>query len=99
MKTIEHTGRLCSVYCPNCGKVTDKISFNLLREAAQDAARVTVRCQCGGETYLEYDGKTVTVEHNDLEAEMSIERQRNFQTWWSRLSDAEKDSWLLTNGS
>jgi hypothetical protein len=91
----KNTGRLCSVYCPNCGKVTDKISFNLLREAA----RVTVRCRCGGETYLEYDGKTVTVEHNDLEAEMSIARQRNFQTWWSGLSDTEQDNWLLTNGS
>lgn len=31
--TTENTGRLCSIYCTHCKKVTTKISFNLLREA------------------------------------------------------------------
>jgi hypothetical protein len=95
MNTLENTGRLCSVYCPNCGKVTDKISFNLLREAR----RVTVRCSCGGETYLEYDGKTVTVEHRDLEAEAAIQRIKAFDQWFDKLSPEERSSWLLTNGT
>jgi lysyl-tRNA synthetase class I len=95
--TLENTGRLCSVYCPNCGKVTDKISFNLLRETR----RVTVRCRCGcgGETYLEYDGKTITVEHNDIAAEIEADRQKAFHRWFENLSKEEQDSWLLINGS
>ena len=53
-----NTGRLCSVYCPSCGRVTQRISFNLLREAAE----VKVVCPvCFNHTLLEYDGKTVTV--------------------------------------
>jgi hypothetical protein len=57
---IENTGRLCSIYCPSRGKVTDKISFNLLREAGG----VTVVCPiCFAETSLTYDGKRVTVNH------------------------------------
>jgi lysyl-tRNA synthetase class I len=95
MNTLENTGRLCSVYCPDCGKVTDKISFNLLREAR----RVTVRCRCGCETYLEYDGETVTVEHNDLAAEIEAAQQKAFHQWFDKLSKEERDSWLLTNGS
>jgi hypothetical protein len=96
IKQYKNTGRLCSVYCPNCGRVTDKISFNLLREAE----RVTVRCTaCGGETYLAYDGKTVTVEHKDLEAEERIAQHKTFQTWWRGLSEDERDQWLLTNGT
>ena len=57
---IENTGRLCSVYCPNCRKVTDKISFNLLREAGV----VEVLCpDCFRRTVLEYNGKKVVVSH------------------------------------
>jgi formylmethanofuran dehydrogenase subunit B len=95
MSTLENTGRLCSVYCPVCGKVTDKISFNLLREAR----RVTVRCSCGGETYLAHNGETVTVAHNDPVAEMEAARQEAFHRWFEKLSKEEQDSWLLTNGS
>jgi uncharacterized Zn finger protein (UPF0148 family) len=75
-----NTGRLCSVYCPVCGKVTDKISFNLLREAG----KVTAYCPvCQNITYLEYDGKSVTLSHPDyaLEeqlAEMTKEVREDF---------------------
>jgi NAD-dependent SIR2 family protein deacetylase len=72
MKTLENTGHLCSVYCPTCGKVTDKISFNLLREAG----RVTVCCSCGSETYLDYDGISVTVEHKDFKVRGLIRQRR-----------------------
>ena len=58
MKQTVNTGRLCSVYCPSCGKVTQKVSFNLLREAAS----VKVICQvCLNYTLIEYDGKTATL--------------------------------------
>ena len=58
---IENTGRLCSIYCPACRKVTNKISFNLLREAAT----VEVLCPvCLRRTVLEYDGKKVVVYNN-----------------------------------
>ena len=63
---IENTGRLCSVYCPNCGKVTDKISFNLLREAGT----VEVSCHsCFRMTILEYNGKKVSLWHHSEELE------------------------------
>jgi uncharacterized Zn finger protein len=63
--TSENTGRLFSVYCPSCGKVTDKISFNLLREAGG----VTAICPvCGEITLIDYDGKRATVSHPDEEA-------------------------------
>jgi endogenous inhibitor of DNA gyrase (YacG/DUF329 family) len=49
-----NTGRLCSVYCPACGKVTQKVSFNLLREAGT----VKVVCPvCMNHTEITYDGK------------------------------------------
>ena len=64
--TQKNTGHLLSVYCPECRKVTDKISFNLLREAG----KVTVLCpQCQRATYLEYDGKSVTIFHQDDDIE------------------------------
>ena len=57
---MENSGHLCSVYCPNCRKVTDKISFNLLREAKT----VEVTCHsCYHITILEYNGKKVTLMH------------------------------------
>jgi Zn finger protein HypA/HybF involved in hydrogenase expression len=55
-----NTDHLCSVYCPNCGKVADKISWNLIKEAG----KVTVICPfCKGVTFLEYDGNGVSVDH------------------------------------
>jgi len=67
---IKNSGHLCSVYCPNCGKVTDKISFNLLREAK----KVDVTCHiCGGLTTFEYDGKKATVWHYDEILERVLE--------------------------
>jgi phage FluMu protein Com len=55
--TMKNTGRLCSVYCPSCGKVTQKVSFNLLREAV-----VKVVCPvCLNHTTIEYDGKVATL--------------------------------------
>ena len=64
--SIENTGRLCSVYCPACRKVTDKISFNLLREAGT----VEVLCpNCFGKTVLEHNGKKVTLWHTTEELE------------------------------
>jgi uncharacterized Zn finger protein len=63
--SVENTGRLLSIYCPSCGKVTDKISFNLLREAGG----VTAVCPvCGDLTMIDYDGKRATVWHRDEEA-------------------------------
>jgi len=63
---VENTGRLCSVYCPDCNKVTDKISFNLLREAGT----VEATCpRCFGKTILEYNGKKVTLWHHSEELE------------------------------
>jgi predicted RNA-binding Zn-ribbon protein involved in translation (DUF1610 family) len=60
--SVENTGRLLSIYCPSCGKVTDKISFNLLREAGG----VTAICPvCGEITLIDYDGKRATVYHRD----------------------------------
>jgi lysyl-tRNA synthetase class I len=52
---IKNPDRLCSVYCPNCKEVTNKISFNLLEEAGN----IEVRCDCGLTTYIEYTGGTV----------------------------------------
>ena len=67
---IRNSGHLCSVYCPSCGKVTDKISFNLLR----DAGEVDVHCHsCGGVTPLEYKGKKVIVWHHDEVTERIME--------------------------
>jgi hypothetical protein len=69
MPTAENTGHLCSIYCPSCGKVTDKVSFNLLREAG----RVDAVCpECQGITYLEYDGKKVSLSHYDVVTEMIL---------------------------
>jgi NAD-dependent SIR2 family protein deacetylase len=95
METQTNSGRLCSVYCPDCGKVTDKISFNLLREAG----KVTVCCLCGGETYLEWKNGVVTISHKDAAAERAIAEMKSFQKWWQKLSEEERQSWLLTNGS
>jgi ribosomal protein S27E len=59
-KITYNTGRLCSVYCPHCRRVTDKISFNLLREAGT----VEVSCAvCGRISVIEYDGKKASVWH------------------------------------
>ena len=60
--TVKNTGHLLSIYCPDCRKVTDKISFNLLREAG----KVTANCpQCQRATYIEYNGKQAHIYHQD----------------------------------
>jgi predicted dithiol-disulfide oxidoreductase (DUF899 family) len=60
--TKKNTGHLLSIYCPACQKVTDKISFNLLREAG----KVSVSChQCLRVTYIEYNGKIAHLYHQD----------------------------------
>jgi uncharacterized Zn finger protein (UPF0148 family) len=80
---MKNTGRLLSVHCPACGKVTDKISFNLLREAG----KVTAQCPvCQNITYIEYDGKQATVYHHDYELEnvlssFSKEELRDFRNF------------------
>jgi len=64
--TTKNTGHLLSIYCPQCRRVTDKISFNLLREAG----KVTVRCpECQRATYIEYDGERASLFHQDDELE------------------------------
>jgi hypothetical protein len=63
METTKNTGHLCSIYCPSCKKVTDKVSFNLLREAGRVSAACPV---CREISYLEYDGKTVSLSHYDV---------------------------------
>jgi len=68
--TIKNTGHLCSVYCPSCRKVTDKISFNLLREAG----KVLVHCPlCQRVTYIAYDGKKASIYHSDDDFERIYE--------------------------
>ena len=59
---VRNSGHLCSVYCPGCGKVTDKVSFNLLRDAGTVRAVCPV---CFGVTVIEYDGKEATLWHRD----------------------------------
>jgi uncharacterized Zn finger protein (UPF0148 family) len=59
---LKNTGRLLSVYCPHCGRVTDKVSFNLLRETGKVKASCPV---CQGVTVIEYDGKTASLWHVD----------------------------------
>jgi endogenous inhibitor of DNA gyrase (YacG/DUF329 family) len=68
--TVENTGHLLSVYCPTCGKVTDKISFNLLREAGKVCSHCPL---CQRRTYIEYDGKQATIYHQDDAVEEVIE--------------------------
>ncbi|GAB6391456.1 MAG: hypothetical protein MdMp014T_0829 [Treponematales bacterium] len=76
-KPTSNTGRLCSIFCPVCGKVTDKISFNLLREAGN----VKVACPvCQEDTFLKYDGKTVSVYHHD----------DAFERIWTSMTKEEK---------
>ncbi|GHV80264.1 hypothetical protein AGMMS49944_20550 [Spirochaetia bacterium] len=59
--TIQNSGHLCSVYCPECKKVIGKISFNLLREAGA----VEVACSgCGSTISFEYDGKVARVSND-----------------------------------
>jgi ribosomal protein S27E len=76
---VKNTGHLCSVYCPGCGRVTEKISFNLLREAS----KVKVICpDCCDTTIIEYDGKTATVFHisgqtEDILRSIAKERKSN----------------------
>jgi uncharacterized Zn finger protein (UPF0148 family) len=85
MSAIKNSGRLCSVYCPSCGKVTDKISFNLLRETG----KVTAHCPvCQNITWLEYDGSTATVSHPDEALEriltnMTKEERKDFRDFIS----------------
>ena len=79
--TVKNTGRLCSIYCPSCRKVTDKISFNLLREAGKAAVYCPV---CSRATYLEYDGKRASIMHQDYEferifEEMTPEQRKDFK--------------------
>lgn len=58
--TLNDGERLCSVYCSDCDRVTDKISFNLLRQAGTLEATCPV---CHNITTIEYDGKTAKLQH------------------------------------
>jgi ribosomal protein S27E len=81
--TTKNTGHLLSVYCPECRRVTDKISFNLLREAG----KVCVRCpQCEKATYIAYNGTMATLYHQDDEfekiyAEMTSTERKDFKAF------------------
>jgi endogenous inhibitor of DNA gyrase (YacG/DUF329 family) len=89
---VKNSGHLCSVYCPCCGKVTDKISFNLLREAG----KVTVHCPvCQRATYLEYDGKRAAIYHQDdgfeqVVSEMTKEQRKDFKDFIEGKKKPEK---------
>ena len=75
--TKKNTGHLLSIYCPQCKKVTDRISFNLLREAG----KVRIFCpECHRATYIEYNGKYATLYHQD----------DNFERIWEDMSPAER---------
>ena len=68
--TAKNSGHLLSIYCPACKKVTDKISFNLLREAG----KVQALCpQCQRATYIEYNGKYASIYHQDDNFERIVE--------------------------
>ena len=79
--TMKNTGHLLSVYCPACKKVTDKISFNLLREAG----KVRAFCpECQRITYIDYNGKYASLYHQDdvferIIEEMGPEGQKDFK--------------------
>jgi uncharacterized Zn finger protein len=81
--TAKNTGRLLSIYCPVCRKVTDKISFNLLREAG----KVTAHCpQCHTPTHITYNGKSATLYHHDADFEriigdMTTEERKDFKAF------------------
>jgi hypothetical protein len=66
-----------------CRKVTDKISFNLLREAG----KVRAYCpQCQRITYIEYNGKEATLYHLDdnfarIIEEMTPEERVDFKAF------------------
>jgi len=81
--TKKNTGHLLSIYCPECRRVTDKISFNLLREAR----KVTVRCpECQRATYIEYDGKRASLWHQDddferIYSEMTPAERKDFKAF------------------
>ena len=75
--TLKNTGHLCSIYCPVCQKVTDKISFNLLREAK----KVTAYCPvCQRRTFLEYNDKGVEIYHQD----------DGFEKIWDEMTPAQR---------
>jgi phage FluMu protein Com len=58
--SVSNCGRLLSVYCPDCKAVTEKVSFNLLREAGT----VNVVCpRCGGLTTITYNGKAAQLSY------------------------------------
>jgi len=70
-RKVTNTGHLLSVYCPTCGKVTDKISFNLLREAG----KVRVNCpQCQRTTFIEYNGQYANIYHQNDAFEYVMEK-------------------------
>jgi len=81
--TIKNTGHLLSVYCPSCKKVTDKISFNILREAG----KITAYCsQCQRSTYITYNGKNASLYHDDdnferIIADMTAEERKDFKAF------------------
>jgi len=75
--TRKNTGHLLSVYCPVCKKVTDKISFNLLREAG----KVKAFCpECQRVTYIEYNGKYAAIYHQD----------DGFERVWEEMTPAQR---------
>jgi len=81
--TKENTGHLLSVYCPQCRKVTDKISFNLLREAGKVRASCPL---CQRLTYIEYDGKIASLYHQDddferIYDEMTAAEKKDFKAF------------------
>ena len=74
---FKNTGRLLSIYCPECKKVTDKISFNLLRETG----KVKTLCpNCQRATYIEYNGKYASLYHQD----------DGFENVWDKMTPAEQ---------
>ena len=81
--TAKNTGHLLSIYCPVCKKVTDKISFNLLREAG----KVKALCpECQRITCIEYNGKYASLYHQDdcferVIEEMSPAERKDFKAF------------------
>jgi hypothetical protein len=58
---LKNTGRLCSVYCPGCGRVTQKISWNLVREAGKVKVVCPVCPVCLEHTEITWDGEVAQV--------------------------------------
>ena len=92
MTKKKNSGQLLSIYCPQCRRVTDKISFNLLREAGMVKAHCPL---CRHVTHIAYDGKRATISHSEI-YETGTPKQH--KGWSDELIELSK-TYFETSGS